>query len=449
MTFHPLLSIIYNNKLRLLFILVIVLQIKVSSSYAALTIKMVEGHSVSRLASRFRTTLVGRTFSASSPNGRFADGASVIDGRVLSRMEAIGKNLFAFFSNDNGTNNDGTEDDAIVVHVHFGMSGAWALFSGLDEEPEVKATTRLRLEEVTSNSSVRYATHLSAMTLQHGDMSLYANKKASLGQDPLRSDADVDLLYNLVKKSKRSIAQIIMDQSYFSGPGNIYRAEILFLAGVYPTTLGTAIDRATFNRIWNVTVKLLRRGYDTGSILTVDASIDPEVAQRGERRYIYNKSNCARCGGRVSSWNISGRTCYACEGGCQVEIATAAMNKMESAAIVKKEKKDVSVKKQHVPFVSHCAPMALQQRLEQGGAEQLTISEIRSVLEQMVDNSSVGGVSLPPKSARKLVHVNALNKLLNQKQKVIIPKKEKVVASKPLPPPSISAEEAAREKFSR
>lgn len=330
-------------------------------------------------------------------------------------MEAIGKNLFAFFSNGNGTNNDGTEDDAIVVHVHFGMSGAWALFSGLDEEPEVKATTRLRLEEVTSNSSVRYATHLSAMTLQHGDMSLYANKKASLGQDPLRSDA----------------------------------AEILFLAGVYPTTLGTAIDRATFNRIWNVTVKLLRRGYDTGSILTVDASIDPEVAQRGERRYIYNKSNCARCGGRVSSWNISGRTCYACEGGCQVEITTAAINKMESAAIVKKEKKDVSVKKQHVPFVSHCAPIALQQRLEQGGAEQLTISEIRSVLEQMVDNSSVGGVSLPPKSARKLVHVNALNKLLNQKQKVIIPKKEKVVASKPLPPPSICAEEAAREKFSR
>lgn len=411
----PSLSIIYNNKLRLLFILVIVLQIKVSSSSAALTIKMVEGHSVSRLASRFRTTLVGRTFSASSPNGRFADGASVIDGRVLSRMEAIGKNLFAFFSNGNGTNNDGTEDDAIVVHVHFGMSGAWALFSGLDEEPEVKATTRLRLEEVTSNSSVRYATHLSAMTLQHGDMSLYANKKASLGQDPLRSDA----------------------------------AEILFLAGVYPTTLGTAIDRATFNRIWNVTVKLLRRGYDTGSILTVDASIDPEVAQRGERRYIYNKSNCARCGGRVSSWNISGRTCYACEGGCQVEITTAAINKMESAAIVKKEKKDVSVKKQHVPFVSHCAPIALQQRLEQGGAEQLTISEIRSVLEQMVDNSSVGGVSLPPKSARKLVHVNALNKLLNQKQKVIIPKKEKVVASKPLPPPSICAEEAAREKFSR
>lgn len=84
-----------------------------TNSSNALTLNMVEGHSVHRIASRFRTTLVGRKFAATSPNSRFVDGASVIDGRLLSRMEAVGKNLFAFFSDD------GDSDDEVVVHGKF------------------------------------------------------------------------------------------------------------------------------------------------------------------------------------------------------------------------------------------------------------------------------------------------------------------------------------------
>ena len=249
-----------------------------------------------------------------------------------------------------------------------------------------------------------------------------------------------------------------MDQSYFAGPGNIYRGEILFLAGVYPTTPGISLDRAAFDRIWNVTVKLLRRGYDTGSIVTVDASVDPEVEARGERRYIYNKSHCARCGGIVNSWDVSGRTCYACDN-CQPKLA------IESAIVAtcsekKAGKKKNAIKKEggtkqckqpqklpHVPFISHCAPINLQHRVNQGGADQLTISEIRSVLEQMIGADD--DVSLPPKSARKAVHVEALNNLLlNRKMSVTPPSKvTEESPSKPLPPPIISAEDAAREKY--
>ena len=313
------------------------------------------------------------------------------------------------------------------------MSGAWALFNSLSEEPDTKPTTRLRLEETTINNR-RYITHLSAMTVQSGTPSLYWDKKAALGADPLRSDADVDLLYNKVSKSKRSIAQLIMDQSFFTGPGNIYRAEILFLAAVYPTTKGVDLDRATFDRIWDVTVKLLRRGYDTGSILTVDADLDPEAAARGERRYIYNKSNCVRCGGRVHSWDISGRTCYACEGGCQPKI------KAESNIVVKEEAGEKKAQKQHKPFISHCAPITLQHRLDNGGAEQLTIAEIRTVMEEM-------SFDLPPKSSRKSVHVDALNEaLLKQKGTQMKTKKAKMLVSKPLPPPRVSPEDAAQEK---
>jgi formamidopyrimidine-DNA glycosylase len=401
-----------------------------SASYItnAFTLNMVEGHSVHRIASRFRTTLVGRQFAATSPNERFTDGAAAISGRVLSRMEAVGKNLFAFFS-------DGCNHEEVVVHVHFGMSGAWAVFDSTADEPEVKPTTRLRLEEIVpAGNTSKFITHLSAMTVQHGDFSLYSTKKASLGEDPLRSDADPNLLYSKIIKSKKSIGQLIMDQSYFSGPGNIYRAEILFLAGVYPTISGVELDRASFDRIWDASVKLLRRGYDTGSILTVDADVDPMVAARGERRYIYNRPTCARCGGRVSSWDMSGRTCYACESGsCQPK------QNGRSVAAASKNDENMSIKhfekKQHIPFISHCAPTSLQQRLEQHGSEHLTIAELRSVIEQVM-SANGSDDAMPPKSAKKSVHVEALNRLLSQAP----------ASNKPLPPPLISAEDAAREK---
>jgi formamidopyrimidine-DNA glycosylase len=331
-------------------------------------------------------------------------------------MEAVGKNLFAFFRD--GNNNEGE----VVVHVHFGMSGAWAVFDSVEDEPEAKATTRLRLEEIPAASSKnKFVTHLSAMTVQHGDLSLYSTKKAALGEDPLRSDANPSLLYEKIIKSKKSIGQLIMDQSYFSGPGNIYRAEILFLAGVYPTTSGINLDRASFDRIWDASVKLLRRGYDTGSILTVDAELDPLVAAKGERRYIYNRSTCARCGGRVVSWDMSGRTCYACESGsCQPKVL---------AITNRKDQK----KEQHVSFISHCAPVSIQQRLEHG-AEKLTIAELRSVIVQIIESNSYSD-EVPAKNVKKSVLVDVLNGLLTRQN-----------TNMTLPPPSVSAQDAAFEK---
>jgi len=398
-------------------------------------------------------------------------------------MEAVGKNLFAFFADDATTlkGREDDEEDVVVVHVHFGMSGAWALYDDIsaDEEPAAKPTTRLRLEEITGTtannrkrgsaaaSKTKYITHLSAMTVAHGDLSLYSDKKTALGQDPLRSDADPEFLFSKITKSKKSIGQLLMDQSYFAGPGNIYRAEILFLAGVYPTIPGINLQRTSFDKIWNVSVSLLRRGYDSGSILTVDPRVDPSVASRGERRYIYNRSVCARCDGRVSSWDMAGRTCYACEGGrCQPKIKTESRNDEDNRKTTIKEaqQRDASVTapkgkkkrkekqaRQHVPFISHCARISFRQRLEQGGAGQLTIVEIRSVIEQLLasdNNVSVkDGATLPPKSARKSVHVEALNNLLRERTLVQqMDKEAATVTSSPLPPPTTSAAEAAREK---
>ena len=119
---------------------------------------MVEGHQVHRVAQHHRRTLLGRAFVASSPNGRFNEGARAIDGSVLHKVEAVGKNLFYFFANPasvtarpKSVTTTGTDELAdaasVVMHVHFGMSGRFGVWdlNTAEPVPEPTDTTRLKL----------------------------------------------------------------------------------------------------------------------------------------------------------------------------------------------------------------------------------------------------------------------------------------------------------------
>ena len=52
--------------------------------------------------------------------------------------------------------------------------------------------------------------------------------------------------------------------------------QILFKAGVHPEQPANTLDRAAFDAVWRHSVLLMQRGFQTGSILTVD----PEEAAK-------------------------------------------------------------------------------------------------------------------------------------------------------------------------
>lgn len=79
---------------------------------------MPEGHTVHRIARQFTRDLVGHRLAVSSPQGRFAAGAALLDGRELLTSAAVGKQLFLGFSGGH------------VLRVHLGLYGAWD-FSGV------------------------------------------------------------------------------------------------------------------------------------------------------------------------------------------------------------------------------------------------------------------------------------------------------------------------------
>ncbi|QDZ23462.1 endonuclease 8 [Chloropicon primus] len=323
---------------------------------------MVEGHGVHRVAHRHRKILLGKVFQANSPNGRFALGAKLINMKTLARIEAIGKNLFYFWSDQQPSKQSPSGKDATtVVHVHFGMSGQFKTAT----RGTLEATKNTRLELVNEKDGL--VAHLSAMTVNHGGLDLYEKKRRSLGQDPLRDDADKNLVWEAFKTSRKSVGMLLMDQSVIAGLGNIYRAEVLFKAGVHPETPGASIDYESFTTIWEISKELLLRGFETGSILTVDP--EEGLPEPWTRRYIYNHSSCGRCGTRISTWDMGGRTCYACPT-CQV------LGKGSNLSADRKSK--LRQAKPHQPFVSRCAPEAPASALD-AALEKLAAGEKRNV----------------------------------------------------------------------
>ena len=72
---------------------------------------MPEGHILHRLARLHHEWYSGAPVRVSSPQGRFADGAAAVDGRVLTHADAWGKHLFHHY------------EGGLAVHVHLGIYG--------------------------------------------------------------------------------------------------------------------------------------------------------------------------------------------------------------------------------------------------------------------------------------------------------------------------------------
>ena len=258
---------------------------------------MPEGHSIHRLAVRHRALLVGRTVSVSSPQGRFAEGAATLDGRVLESTEAWGKHLFHRY-------------DELWLHVHLGLFGRFR--DGKGEPPEPKGALRLRLVTDTAWADLRGPTACEVFTDPERDALL-----ARIGPDPLRDDADPAPAFAKLARSRRTVGELLLDQSVLAGVGNVYRAEVLFRHGVDPYLPGREVDPVAFEAMWHDLTVLMDAGVRSGRIVTTDPD-DRERPHGRPRRtdchYVYGRAGqaCRRCGDVVRRAEMGARTLFWC-----------------------------------------------------------------------------------------------------------------------------------------
>lgn len=119
-----------------------------------------------------------------------------------------------------------------------------------------------------------------------------------LGVDALRITADQ--LRDHFGKSRRAVKVALLDQSAVAGIGNLYAAEILFLAGIDPRARCDRLSGPQWHRIQRATVRVLEEAIEhEGSTLsdgTYRNAINGEGGyQNYHRVYDRAKSPCPRC----------------------------------------------------------------------------------------------------------------------------------------------------------
>ncbi len=280
---------------------------------------MPEGHTVHRLARAFDTAFVGRRVEASSPQGRFADGAARLDGRALLSAEAQGKQMFLGFS------------DETWLRVHLGLYGMWRFagpgLQGIGRRtrkladdaafpPPPADAVRLRLLAGNRLADLSGPTACAVITPEEKRVAM-----AQLGEDPLRDDADPARAYAKLHASRTALALLLMRQDIVAGIGNIYRAEMLFRSRLEPHRPGRELDEDVWMALWSDLAGLLRDGVKVGRIVT---TLPEHRMRAGTRRddavYVAHRAGrpCHVCRTPVSSEMLGGRTLYWCTV-CQTE----------------------------------------------------------------------------------------------------------------------------------
>lgn len=314
---------------------------------------MPEGHSVHRIARQFNQNFLGTSPEVTSPQGRFTEGAKIISGLEMTDSRAVGKQMFLEFAGEHW------------LRVHLGIYGAWD-FSGdiaihpsiqihakssldatVDEEAEDSLTsigaprkTRFRMAEedkevaVAANFPpepvgqvrVRLLNNLVCADLRGPtvcEVITVAEKQAvldRLGPDPANdaSEEEKERFIKRAKSKKVAIAAVLMDQSVIAGIGNVYRAEMLFRAGLNPHTPANLLSRDIYEELWHDWVHLLDIGIRVGQMITID-NLNNEMYQkalieRDERHWVYKLEGtpCKKCGTNIILEELAKRKLYWC-----------------------------------------------------------------------------------------------------------------------------------------
>ena len=239
---------------------------------------MPEGDALHRMAARLRP-LVGERIEAFSPNrqGEATGVARAVDGRVLERVEAVGKHLLLHF------------EGGVVLRSHLRMNGRWRV-------GRRTATTRGRPWLVLRGGPWE-ATQWNGPVL-----TLERRPLRRLGPDLLADETDVAVVVSRLRTEPQSrlLGEALVDQRIVAGVGNMWLAEALWHARISPWTALSAVSDDELGDALGWARDAMRAA----------------VHGRRRPRAVYRRAGmaCRRCGAPIASRGLgdANRTAYWC-----------------------------------------------------------------------------------------------------------------------------------------
>ena len=236
-------------------------------------------------------------------HGKRKDFTSRVEGRKLTKVERRGKYVLLHL------------DSGDVLVVHFGMSGQFQRGNG-----------RVVIEPHT---------HVVFTFQQGGDLrfidprtfgEMFVTSADDLGKvkelqhiaiDPLDQVFTWPTFQYLLAQRGAKMKQLLMDQKFISGLGNIYSDEVLFAAGLRYDRLSDTLSSQEVRRLYRAIQETLQEAIKLrGTTLDDEAYVDlfgkPGEYQGELKVYGREGEPCRRCRTPIQTIKIAQRTSYFC-----------------------------------------------------------------------------------------------------------------------------------------
>jgi endonuclease-8 len=242
-----------------------------------------EGPEVRRTADRIAEVLVGRTIEAVEFRKRRSgleeeeDLSARVVGTRVKDVRTHGKNIVIVFTRE------------LYLHNHMMMWGKWRTYArraydaGLAKPPPRVRWRRARnpdapvvpdVEDVRKDSRVRLvlATAEHVAVQFNGPILRFSRSDPAkagsierLGPDALAGKLPLRTVEKALEtRGGKTLADLLLDQSFVAGIGNKYKSDILFLMGLYPFRRASSLDASERKRLFAEIPRMLRFGYQNG-----------------------------------------------------------------------------------------------------------------------------------------------------------------------------------------
>lgn len=208
---------------------------------------------------------------------------------------------------------DLSNDRTLIVHLR--MSGRFMLLPLERELPKFShAIFHLDSEARLVFQDQR---HFGMMKIVDTARLHEAKEIAKLAPEPFSDEFTPEYFRDVLKSSKRSIKEFLLDQTKVLGLGNIYASEALFLARVSPRTKADKLSRAKATALFETARFVLEESIGHGSTLNVDPeNIDGSYygGSYEDRWRVYDREGeaCMDCATPIRRIVQGGRSTYFC-----------------------------------------------------------------------------------------------------------------------------------------
>jgi len=138
-----------------------------------------------------------------------------------------------------------------------------------------------------------------------------------LGPEPLNTKFNIRYFKNYIIGKERTIKDILMDQKFISGLGNIYVNEVLFFSGVRPVKKIKKLTDSEIKKIIKFSKKIISKAITAGGSSIKDFSSSSGKKGSFQQHFsVYGKKgeNCptVMCKGKIKKIIIANRASFFC-----------------------------------------------------------------------------------------------------------------------------------------